>query len=87
MFTAHTYKRVDVLPDNLLSRCDLKDSTGSALTDKGVAVGQSLCATNVIAEKRYWRAAFIFPGNLVIAWIDLNNPRVAHALPVRPIVE
>jgi hypothetical protein len=51
VFTIAGEERVDVLPDDLLGRGYLKYSTRSTFTDEGVAVGQSLCATDVIAEK------------------------------------
>ncbi len=87
VFAARGDKWIDVLPDDVMSGRDLEDAAGGALADKGIAVGQSFRAADVVAEKGYRRVSPILPDDLVVAWVNLNDPGVAHALAVWPVIE
>ena len=78
---------VDVFPGDFPGLSHLENPARRSLADYRVAVGLSLCAADVIAEKGNVRGALVFPANLVGLRVHLDNPGAAGAPPVAAVVE
>src|SRR4029450_11748281 len=79
--------RVDVFPDDLTCRRDLKHAPPLAFADQRVARGEALGAADVRAGERPGRIALILPHCLARAGIELYYPRERILSCVVPIGE